>query len=55
MHLTLLLFLRFSSGIIRVIRDSGIVLVTRIAGLLLSAVAVQLIAACVMGFVAVAR
>ncbi|MDP9239170.1 MAG: MarC family protein [Actinomycetota bacterium] len=54
-HLALLLFLRFSSVIIRVIRESGIVLVTRIAGLLLSAIAVQLIASCVMGFVAASR
>src|SRR6185369_15611745 len=43
-HLALFLALRFSGGIIRVIRDSGIVLVSRIAGLLLSAIAVQLVA-----------
>jgi multiple antibiotic resistance protein len=54
-HVTLLLFLRFSSGFIRVIRESGIVLVTRIAGLLLSAIAVQLIASCVTGFIAAAK
>lgn len=40
---------------IRVVRESGIVLFSRIAGLLLSAIAVQLIAAAVTGFVAAAR
>jgi multiple antibiotic resistance protein len=43
-HLVLWLFLRYSVVIIRVIRESGVVLITRIAGLLLSAIAVQLIA-----------
>lgn len=50
-HLVLYLFLRFSNVILRVIRESGIVLVTRIAGLLLSAIAVQLVANGVMGFI----
>ena len=50
-HLALFLSLRFSSGIIRVIRDSGIVLVSRIAGLLLSAIAVQLVADSILGFI----
>lgn len=50
-HVTLFLSLRFSGGIIRVIRDSGIVLVSRIAGLLLSAIAVQLVADSVLGFI----
>jgi multiple antibiotic resistance protein len=50
-HATLFLALRFSGGIIRVIRDSGIVLVSRIAGLLLSAIAVQLVADSVLGFI----
>jgi len=54
-HLALFLALRFSGGIIRVIRDSGIVLVSRIAGLLLSAIAVQLVANSVLGFIAEAR
>ena len=53
-HLALFLALRFSGGIIRVIRDSGIVLVSRIAGLLLSAIAVQLVANSVLGFIAAA-
>jgi MarC family membrane protein len=50
-HLVLYLFLRFSQVILGVIRESGIVLITRIAGLLLSAIAVQLVANGVMGFV----
>ena len=54
-HLALFLALRFSGGIIRVIRDSGIVLVSRIAGLLLSAIAVQLVADSVLGFIAEAH
>jgi multiple antibiotic resistance protein len=54
-HVVLFLALRFSGGIIRVIRDSGIVLVSRIAGLLLSAIAVQLVANSVLGFIAAAR
>jgi multiple antibiotic resistance protein len=51
-HLVLFLALRYSGGIIRVFRESGIVLLTRIAGLLLSAIAVQLVAESVIGFVA---
>jgi multiple antibiotic resistance protein len=54
-HVTLFLALRFSGAIIRVIKDSGIVLVSRIAGLLLSAIAVQLVANSVLGFIAAAR
>jgi multiple antibiotic resistance protein len=54
-HATLFLSLRFSGGIIRVIKDSGIVLVSRIAGLLLSAIAVQLVADSVLGFIADAQ
>jgi multiple antibiotic resistance protein len=50
-HLVLYLFLRFSDVIVEVVRESGIVLVTRIAGLLLSAIAVQLIAESVYGFI----
>jgi multiple antibiotic resistance protein len=45
------LCLRFSAGVIRVIRESGVQLVTRIFGLLLSAIAVQLIAEAVRGFI----
>jgi multiple antibiotic resistance protein len=50
-HLAVYLSLRFSVGITRVIRESGIVLLTRIAGLLLSAIAVQLVADSVRGFI----
>jgi multiple antibiotic resistance protein len=50
-HLVLWLTMRFSIAIIRVIRDSGVVLITRIAGLLLSAIAVQLVAEAVQAFV----
>ena len=51
-HVVLWLFMRFSVGIIRVIRDSGVTLITRIAGLLLSAIAVQLVADAVTAFIA---
>jgi multiple antibiotic resistance protein len=50
-HLLVFLSLFFSVTITRVIRESGIVLLTRIAGLLLSAIAVQLLANSVEGFV----
>jgi MarC family membrane protein len=51
-HLSLYLAMRFSVLILRVIRDSGVTLVTRIAGLLLSAIAVQLVADAVRAFIA---
>ncbi len=51
-HIALWIILRFSPVILRVIRESGITLVTRIAGLLLSAIAVQLIADGVRAFIA---
>ena len=51
-HLAVYLALRFSVGITRIIKESGIVLLTRIAGLLLSAIAVQLVAESVTGFIA---
>ena len=51
MHLLVYLALRFSVGITKVIRESGIVLLTRISGLLLSAIAVQLVADSVRGFI----
>ena len=50
-HVVLWLALRFSVGILRVIRESGVTLLTRISGLLLSAIAVQLIADSVTSFV----
>lgn len=51
-HLVLWLCLRYSGALIRVIRDSGITLLAKIAGLLLAAIAVQLMADSVRGFVA---
>ena len=50
-HVILFLCLRFSGLLIRVIKDSGITLLAKIAGLLLAAIAVQLIADSVHGFV----
>ena len=51
-HFVLWLTMRYSLVIIRVIRESGVVLVSRIAGLLLSAIAVQLVADAIRGLVA---
>lgn len=51
-HVTLWLTMRFSLPILRVIREGGVILITRIAGLLLSAIAVQLVADSVRAFVA---
>ena len=50
-HLVLYLTMRFAGVIHRLLRDSGVTLVTRIAGLLLSAIAVQLVADAVRAFV----
>lgn len=51
-HVALFLAMRFSMPILRVLREGGVMLVTRIAGLLLSAIAVQLIADAVRAFIA---
>ncbi|MGZ4601032.1 MAG: MarC family protein [Oryzihumus sp.] len=45
------LFLRFAGQVHRVLKDSGTTLLTRVAGLLLSAIAVQMIADSVRAFV----
>lgn len=50
-HVVLYLTMRFAGVIHRLLRDSGVTLVTRIAGLLLSAIAVQLVADAVRAFV----
>jgi multiple antibiotic resistance protein len=50
-HICLYLSMRFANVIHRVLKDSGTILVTRIAGLLLAAIAVQLIADAVTAFV----
>lgn len=51
-HVCLWLAMRFSIPILRVLRDSGVLLLTRIAGLLLSAIAVQMVADSVRAFIA---
>ncbi|GAA3826230.1 MarC family protein [Nocardioides panacisoli] len=51
-HAALWLAMRFSLPILRLIREGGVLLVTRIAGLLLSAIAVQLVADAVRAFIA---
>jgi multiple antibiotic resistance protein len=45
------LFFRFAGQVHRVLKDSGTVLITRIAGLLLSAIAVQMVADSIRAFV----
>jgi multiple antibiotic resistance protein len=50
-HVSLYLAMRFANVIQRVLKDSGVTLVTRIAGLLLAAIAVQMIATAVTAFV----
>lgn len=54
-HLCLYLSMRFANVIHRVLRESGVTLVTRIAGLLLAAIAVQQIATAVTEFVKMAQ
>ncbi|WP_372595547.1 MarC family protein, partial [Actinotalea sp.] len=51
-HICLWLAMRFAGLVHRVLKDSGTTLVTRIAGLLLAAIAVQLVADAVIAFVA---
>jgi multiple antibiotic resistance protein len=50
-HFLLWICLRFSGVVIRIIKESGITLLAKIAGLLLAAIAVQLLADSVRGFV----
>ncbi|GAA3129645.1 MarC family protein [Planomonospora alba] len=50
-HILLWVFMRFAVGIVRVIKENGIELVGRIAGLLLAALAVQLIITAVRALV----
>ncbi|MEV0330670.1 MarC family protein [Micromonospora echinospora] len=49
--ITVWIVLRFSGGIVKVLRPGGIEVLTRIAGLLLAAIAVQLIADAIAAFV----
>ena len=51
-HVALWLAMRFSLPILRLIREGGVMLMTRIAGLLLSAIAVQMVADAIRAFVA---
>jgi multiple antibiotic resistance protein len=51
-HACIWLAMRFSVRILKVFMESGVVLVTRIAGLLLSAIAVQMVADAVRAFIA---
>jgi len=51
-HVVLWLSMRYSVVILRLLGESGVTLVTRISGLLLSAIAVQLVADAVRAFVA---
>ncbi|MFC4004292.1 MarC family protein [Prauserella oleivorans] len=51
-HVILWACLRYSGVLIRVVRESGITLLAKIAGLLLAAIAVQLVADAVRGFAA---
>ena len=53
-HVVLFLALRFANVILRVIREGGVLLVTRISGLLLMAIAVQLVANASIAFSRVA-
>lgn len=50
-HVTLWLSMRFAGVIHRVLRESGTTLITRIAGLLLAAIAVQLVADAIKAFI----
>lgn len=51
-HVALWIAMRFSVPILKVLRESGVLLVSRIAGLLLSAIAVQLMADAIRAFLA---
>ena len=51
-HVTVYLVMRYSVILARILRPTGILVLTRIAGLLVAAIAVQLIASGVFGFIA---
>ena len=50
-HVALWLTMRYSVVILRLIQDSGVLLITRVSGLLLSAIAVQLVADGLRGYI----
>ncbi|WP_026930743.1 MarC family protein [Glycomyces tenuis] len=52
-HVVIYLVMRYSGVLVKILRRGGIEVLTRIAGVLLAAIAVQLIADAVMGFVEV--
>lgn len=52
-HVLIFLVMRYSGFLVKVLRRGGIEVLTRIAGVLLAAIAVQLIADAVMGYVSV--
>lgn len=49
-HASLWLLLRSSIGLVKLIRESGVTLIARISGLLVSAIAVQMVADAVLAF-----
>lgn len=49
-HASLWLLLRSSVGLVKLIRESGVTLIARISGLLVSAIAVQMVADAVLAF-----
>jgi len=51
-HVTIYLVMRYSVVLARILRPTGILVLTRIAGLLVAAIAVQLVADGVFGFIA---
>lgn len=51
-HFVLYICMRYSGVVIRLIKESGITLLAKIAGLLLAAIAVELVANSIRGFVA---
>ncbi|WP_035738335.1 MarC family protein [Glycomyces arizonensis] len=52
-HIVIYLVMRYSGVLVRILRRGGIEVLTRIAGVMLAAIAVQLIADAVMGYVEV--
>jgi multiple antibiotic resistance protein len=50
-HFTLYLCMRYSGLVIRLIKESGITLLAKVAGLLLAAIAVELVANSIRGFI----
>ena len=51
-HVAIALSLVAASPIVRIIKDAGVTLVARIAGLLLAAIAVQMVVTAIRGFIA---